>query len=61
MLPAYVKAYLDFIGAHSTSEIIAVESSDDSGLMVFNRFDHETQVLDGVVADLSAHPVVSDV
>jgi hypothetical protein len=52
MQPNYITQYLEFIGAHTTAECIAVPSSDNSGIFVFQRFFHDTQVLAGTAADL---------
>lgn len=54
MLPDYVTQYLELVGVGSTTESIVVASSDDTGLFVFQRYSHDTQVLAGTAADLAA-------
>lgn len=45
MPPRYLTDYLDFIGATQQSEAIAVVSTDEKYLFVFERFSQETQIL----------------
>lgn len=52
MQPEYITKYLEFIGANNIAESIAVISSDNSGILTFERFSHDTLVLAGTAADL---------
>lgn len=54
--PAYLADYLVDSGLGTVSECVVVESNDNSGLFVFNRFTHDTEVVQGdllTLADIS--------
>lgn len=57
---SYLKTYLDYAGLVSTDELVAVETIDASGILIFNRFNHSTQVLNGDFSELQESTVNSD-
>jgi hypothetical protein len=51
--PAYLAAYLNDTSLNAIDECIVVESKDQSGLFVFNRFTHDTEVVQGDILTLA--------
>lgn len=51
--PAYLVAYLSDTGLSTVEECYVVESKDLSGLFVFNRFTHDTEVVNGDILSLT--------
>ncbi len=52
-VPAYLADYLVDTGLGTVSECVIVESNDNSGLFVFHRFTHDTEVVQGDVLALA--------